>query len=101
MRNAATAPIVSASTGVEHARTTAVSRAGYPNSDVIPMSSGGRSRWLTLTSVVLCLSGAAGGQNSDAGEKIYSENAKSVVTLYAQSASGETVAQGSGFLDRE
>ena len=36
-------------------------------------------------------------QNAEIGRKIYAENAKSVLLLYAMSPTGEVVAQGSGF----
>jgi tetratricopeptide (TPR) repeat protein len=38
------------------------------------------------------------GQESDAGRRIYAENAQSVLLLYAQSADGQFVAQGTGFV---
>lgn len=38
------------------------------------------------------------GQDSDMGRRIYAEDAQSVLLLFAQSPSGEFVAQGSGFV---
>ncbi len=41
---------------------------------------------------------AASSQTADLGKEIYARNAESVVLLYAQSSSGELIAQGSGFV---
>ena len=41
---------------------------------------------------------AASSQTADLGKEIYARNAESVVLLYAQSSSGEFIAQGSGFV---
>lgn len=55
------------------------------------------SRFVPIAFLCLILSICAPGQSSGLGRRIYEENAKSVLVLYAMSPTGELVAQGSGF----
>src|ERR1700730_9710828 len=54
-------------------------------------------RRLCLLALPFCFASAAGAQDSDLGRRIYTDCAKSVFVLLAQSPTGEFVAQGSGF----
>src|ERR1039458_354152 len=52
---------------------------------------------LCLFALLFLFSKVLGAQGRERGQRIYTECAKSVFVLYAQSPAGEFVAQGSGF----
>src|ERR1700730_9831651 len=52
---------------------------------------------LCLFALLSFFSAVLGAQDSELGRRIYTDCAKSVFVLYAQSPAGEFVAQGSGF----